>query len=351
MSTFEKFKLLKKIDFLEFNLGVKKLSISIEYPATFAYWPSCLLFFCFAWLEISWPGASVPASVATALLTYTLITFLGMFIFGRNKWLEFGECFSVVYKIFAHFSITEGSLKHGKKEWFLRLPGIGLCQEIHKQKEITLILFILLLLSTVTYDGFKETEFFYATLGNLELYITSLNVLKREENIPLLIDLAGLLFFPIIFASVYFFFIWLSAFMENRSEKTLDLAGKFIYSIVPIAIAYHLSHYISLIAIEGQSVFRLISDPFGFGWNLFNTGNYKTDISIVNAKFVWYFSVISIVVGHIVSVYIAHIESIRMYAQKPQYKQDSIISQIPMIFLMIGYTMLSLWIIAQPIVG
>jgi len=166
-----------------------------------------------------------------------------------------------------------------------------------------------------------------------------------------LFDAIALLSFPIIFILTYGFFIWLGAFMDEETERTLELARVFIFSIVPISIAYHLSHYLSLLAIEGQLAIRLISDPFGFGWNLFNTSAYQTDITIINAKFVWYFSAILIVIGHIVAVYIAHIEALRIYADRSQGKYGILISQIPMIVLMIGYTMLSLWIIAQPIVS
>ncbi len=329
----------------------KRFSKPKSYPIALGYWPSCFFFFCFAWLEIGWPGASIPSSAATALSIYTGITFFGMFVFGRKTWLKYGECFSLVFNLFARFAITEGNLESEEPEWLLRPPGVGLHQRNKSLPKLTLIIFILLLLSTVTYDGFKETATFEIVVAHLSAYIQSLGIFVDEGFIPLFVDAIGLLCFPLIFIIVYFFFIWLSAFMDEETHKTLELAGTFIFSIVPIAIAYHLSHYISLIAIEGQSVIRLISDPFGFGWNLFNTSDYKTDISIVNAKFVWYFSVILIVIGHIVSVYIAHLEATRLYSSNPEGKQGLIISQIPMIFLMTGYTMLSLWIIAQPIVG
>ena len=139
--------------------------------------------------------------------------------------------------------------------------------------------------------------------------------------------------------------------MDEETERTPVLARAFIFSIIPISIAYHLSHYISLLAIEGQVAIQLISDPFGFGWDLFNTSEYQTDITIINAKFVWYFSVILIVMGHIIAVYVAHMEALRIYAVRSQERYGTLFSQIPMIVLMIGYTMLSLWIIAQPIVG
>jgi hypothetical protein len=44
-------------------------------------------------------------------------------------------------------------------------------------------------------------------------------------------------------------------------------------------------------------------------------------------------------------------EALRIFASRSQERYGTLISQLPMIVLMIGYTMLSLWIIAQPIVG
>jgi hypothetical protein len=92
-------------------------------------------------------------------------------------------------------------------------------------------------------------------------------------------------------------------------------------------------------------VFPLISDPFGFGWNLFGTAQYKVNIAIVGAKFAWYTAVIAIVLGHIIAVYIAHLISLRTI----QDHNSALRSQYPMLVLMVGYTMVSLWILAQPI--
>ena len=150
-----------------------------------------------------------------------------------------------------------------------------------------------------------------------------------------------------MFVGVYMLFIWQIALVGDDLRSFKKLAPLLVLSIVPISIAYHLSHYISLLAIEGQLVIRQLSDPFGYGWDLFGTANYKTDITLINAKFVWFFSVVLIVIGHIVAVYIAHAEALTYYGDRKR----ALVSQIPMIVLMVGYTMLSLWIIAQPIVS
>ena len=77
------------------------------------------------------------------------------------------------------------------------------------------------------------------------------------------------------------------------------LAGQFVLSLVPIAIAYHLAHYFSMLAIAGQFIIPLVSDPFGYGWDLFGTTLYRIDIGLVDARFIWYLSVTAIVTGHI----------------------------------------------------
>jgi len=53
----------------------------------------------------------------------------------------------------------------------------------------------------------------------------------------------------------------------------LEPALAFAHSLVPIAFAYSVAHYFSLLVLEGQGIISLISDPFGFGWDLFGTAD------------------------------------------------------------------------------
>jgi hypothetical protein len=98
--------------------------------------------------------------------------------------------------------------------------------------------------------------------------------------------------------------------------------------------------------IQGQRIVPLVSDPLGFGWDLFATAGYQPDIGIVGARFAWYTAVTAIVVGHIVAVYVAHVIALREFPDR----RRALASQYPMLVLMVSYTMVSLWILAQPIV-
>ena len=90
----------------------------------------------------------------------------------------------------------------------------------------------------------------------------------------------------------------------------------------------------------------LISDPFGLNWNLIGSADYIVNIGIINAKFTWIIAVVSIVIGHIVSVFLAHVIACRIIVNR----RFALYSQYPMLVFMVGYTMISLWILAQPIV-
>lgn len=56
--------------------------------------------------------------------------------------------------------------------------------------------------------------------------------------------------------------------------------------------------------------------------------------------------VIAIVTGHVIAVYLAHRTALRLFSDRKRM----LASQFPMLALMVAYTMLSLWIIAQPAV-
>ncbi len=97
--------------------------------------------------------------------------------------------------------------------------------------------------------------------------------------------------------------------------------------------------------IQGQQIIPLISDPFGFEWDLFGTAEYLIDIGIIGAKFLWIFSVAVIVVGHMVAVYLAHLRARVLYEDRTLVVK----SQLPMLVLMVLYTTVSLWIVSRPI--
>ena len=61
----------------------------------------------------------------------------------------------------------------------------------------------------------------------------------------------------------------------------------------------------------------------------------------------WGSQVILIVVGHVIAVVAAHYVAVRRYDSPAAARRG----HLPLVVLMVGYTVLSLWIISQPVVS
>ena len=149
-------------------------------------------------------------------------------------------------------------------------------------------------------------------------------------------------------AAFYGAFWLLAVLMRTLAGGELaicELARSFVGTLLPIAVAYHLSHYVSYLVIAGQLVFPAASDPFGLGWDLFGTRNWSIDISVIGAKQVWWIAFTALIAGHVLSVLVAHRRALQLFGDP----RRAALSQLPMMIAMVGLTALSLWILSQPI--
>jgi hypothetical protein len=189
---------------------------------------------------------------------------------------------------------------------------------------------VIVVLAGVTFDGLLQTP--------LWLEIVRLTPVTQT---------LGTILLPMLFLGIYLVFVELSRVLGGGGEEGFRrFAAAYAFSLVPIAIAYQMAHYYTYLLIQGQMIVSLVSDPFGWGWNLFRTAGFEPRYGIVGAGFVWYSQVALIVVGHVIAVYLAHSISLRLLRDPGR----ALRSQLPMLVLMVLYTITSLWILAQPIV-
>jgi hypothetical protein len=209
------------------------------------------------------------------------------------------------------------------------------------------------MLASVTYDGIGETPLW---AGFLDWVVVSeslraplLALQKSGVDLLAFLRSLGLVATPLVFFATYALFSRLTAAVVVRAggeASTCAAAGAFVLTLVPIALAYHLAHYLSYLLLAGQFILPQASDPLGLGWDLFGTANWAIDIGIVSVKAVWWIAVVAVVVGHVYAVYLAHVMALRLYGSG----RAALLSQLPLVLLMVAYTMISLWILSQPIV-
>ena len=322
----------------------RELSLGLRYPEALGVWPAVVLFLAFVWMEGVWEHSDRPAHLAAAMLAYSAITWLGMLLFGRAQWLRRGEVFALVFGLLARFAPTERREPGaGEPEFNLRPYAVGLLSR--EPVSDSMLVLALAMLAAVSFDGFSETPLWQAILE----YYAPLEQDSTEHGdaARAWVQTAGVIGAPLLFVAVYMFFCRLIAWCGGARVPVARVAGLFVLTLVPIAIAYQLAHYLSFLAMAGQYLIPLASDPFGFGWDLLGTRNYFLRIGLVDARAVWFVSVGAIVVGHVAAVYLSHRVALRAYADR----RSALRSQWPMLALMVCYTMTSLWIMAQPIVA
>src|ERR1043166_9505428 len=310
-----------------------------RYPKALGVWPAVALLLAFSWTELVFPSPAVPRNIAWLAVGYSILTWSGMLVFGRETWLRHGEVFTVFFGLFARFAPTEVRVRdprvcercalhcrdtHGEcigccdcfrradppaREWALRPVGAGLLGSDPASN--SMVAFVLLVLSSVLYDGFLATP----EWTRLESAVSGLLPVPGWLD-PLAIRTLGLIGFWALFLGAY---LAICAFMSVAAGGLLsswDMARNFAFTLVPIAIGYHLAHYLTFFLIQGQYIVPLASDPFGFGWDLFGTAGYRVDIAVVGARFAWYAAVTAIVLGHIAAVYLAHAKAINLLAPR-----------------------------------
>jgi hypothetical protein len=314
------------------------LPVPRSYPTWLASWPAVMLFGAFAWIELVYDARAIPQRLGILILGYSLITWTGMLLYGRDAWLAKADPFTVAFRTLAMFAPLEIDCQTNPRLSF-RPYGSGLV--VADALSRSMLVFVSLLLSTVTFDGFLATPLWNA----IERFLYSELTIFDSSSRLTAINSLGLTLFVLGFLSLY---LLTARWMAARSQGALSTASAarlFVVTLIPIAIGYHLAHYLSYFLQQGQLVIRLTSDPLGLGWNLFGTARYRPNFDVVGARFIWYVSVIAIVAGHIIAVYCAH----RIALRKIPDRQIVLASQLPMLVLMIAYTVISLWIIAQPV--
>jgi hypothetical protein len=303
------------------------------YPERLGRWPAAAGLLGFTWIELASGWGEEPATLATAVAGYTVVTLIGMALYGAEAWTRYGETFSVYFNLFSRLSVFETRDRVvGTRPFLGGLPRLDPVPGT--------VALVVVMIGTVTYDGLSQGQLWKDLAVQLNDGFEALGF--SLETTPKLVATVGLAIGVAIAGGFY------SLGIEGARSVGGDLDAErlrraFIHSLVPIAMVYVAAHYLTFLLFEGQSIFYLASDPFGDGWNLFGTANSAIDYGLLSQNAAWYVQVGFVVLGHVAALVLAHDRALVLY---PDAKL-AVRSQYWMLAIMVGFTSLALWLLAQ----
>jgi len=281
-----------------------------------------------------------PPATAAVLAGYALVMLVGGVVFGR-AWFEHADPLAVLYDLLGRaspLSIDRGP--GGRRRLVARTPWTATARPVHGAVTAA---FVVATVYTVSFDGFVDSPVYR------DLYAGLREGLGPAASVP--IYLVGLGAFLLVFALAARLTTRLAgatvgtdergpAGDTDRSDGQFAGATALAGSLVPIAAGYEVAHNWSyVVTVIGHLPRSIEIGPFApgrvelLGW--------------IPLEAAWASQVALIVVGHAVAVVAAHAVTVRL-AGPDATPRTVLRAHAPILLLMIGYTVLSLWVVSLP---
>jgi hypothetical protein len=291
------------------------------YPERLGRWPAALLLLAFVALELAWTDPSDPRALALGIAIYSWVTWVGAAAFGRDAWFPNGDAFTVYFSLLSRLSLfaIEG------RRIMRRRPLAGVAR---REEPPGTVAFVAVMLGSVAFDGFSRTTF----------WVDRVFRMSQWESVGF--NVLGLVAGSLIVAAAFVVAIAVAR-RVGRSRERLESA--FVGSLIPIALAYSVAHYFSLLVLQGQLAWPLASDPFGYGWDLFGTIDYRVNVKPLSDDAIWFVQTGALVGGHVLGLVIAHDRAVSLFGTT----RVALRTQYALLALMVLYTVGGLWLLSR----
>ena len=302
------------------------------YPERAGRWPAAAGLVLIGWMELVWVRRDDPRALGVVILAYGAIQLAGMARYGIEAWRRSADPFAVYTHVLSHAApVVVEDRRVSLRAPLSGLPGLAALPGT--------VAVLVALIGTTSYDGLSRGTLWTKIVPNLgrtwsDLGIGSQLGTEVTGTIGLCVALA-------IVASVYRVGVVGMQRMGRGNEGAL-LGARFAHTLVPIAVAYVVAHYFSLVALQGQALASLASDPLGNGANIFGTASVTVDYALLSAGTIWAVQVIALVAGHVGGLILAHDRALTTYADHRRAMR----SQRFMLVVMVGFTSLGLWLLS-----
>lgn len=276
-------------------------------------WPAVLSLLVFVWLELVFPDRAQPSTVAAFLIGYAVLHSLAALWFGAG-WFAQGDAFEVYSTLVARLS-----------PWARRADGRLVLRNpltnARTQPAVPgLAAVVVVLLGSTAFDGVTRTQFWQTGPGRAG------DTLSGTLGLLVMVGLVALLYVAATCTV---------GVLSHRPPR--EQPGEYAHSLLPIALGYTVAHYFSLLVMDGQTTWILLSNPFDTaGTDLFGTSGNRIDYGVVSTDLIALVQVGAVVVGHVLGVLLAHEQALRA---SPRARASD---QLPLVVTMVVYTVFGL---------
>jgi len=306
----------------------------LRLPVWLGYWPGLVVFFGFAYLLLADPAPADPRRLARFVGAYWLATMACLVIFGP-RWLRRGEAFGMVFTLYGKCAI----LGRSAGRLCLGLPGWQIARM--RALPIGLACFCVILLGTGSFDGLNETFWWLGQLGINPLEFPGRSAVVWQS-------VAGVFAANVLLLGIVTLTLALGMRLARTAMPLATAFGLFAPTLLPIAVAYHMAHYLPSFLVDGQYALVALSDPFMTGADLLGLGEFYVSTSFFNAqasvRVIYLTQAGLIVAGHVLAVVLAHAIAVKHL----ETARQAMISQLPLAGFMIAYTFFGLWLLSSP---
>ncbi len=306
------------------RFGIRPLT---HLPSRLGYWLGLASFLAFAAVLLAHPAPSDPDDLALMVSTYWLFHFAGIVVFGP-RWLRRAEGLTVLLSCYASIAMigtSRGRLRAGLWGWkALARPA----------PPLSLAVFCVAILAVGSFDGLNETFWWFGKIGINPLEFPGRSAVISET-------LLGVFFTIPVLVAAYATSVWLGVRLIDQKPAFVLAFRTLAPAILPIALGYHIGHYLPSFLVEVQYVARFICDATGSCDVQITTGFFKT---LATVKVIWLSQAGAVVFGHVVAILLSHVLALRLFGSHKM----AAISQSPLAVFMILYTIFGLWLLAAP---
>jgi len=306
----------------------------LPYPERLGQWPAAAGLVGFAICELCWAAATDPQPLAVLMLVYLAIQLVGMSLYGVEPWTRRGDAFGVWFSLLSRLAPL-GRRADGRL--VLRPPVVGV-PGLAALTGTTAVL--LAAIGTTAYDGAKEGPLFNGMIGDLQEALVGVG-LSRGFGLELAFVVGLAVALAVVTA------IWTVGVLgmppRDLRLSRRELSMRFAHTLIPIAAAYLVAHYFSLLAYNGQALWSLASDPLGDGSDLFGGAGSGIDYSIVSATAIAWVQICALVVGHTAALVLAHDRALVVYGSH----RAATASQVVMLVVMVVFTVLGIGLLSE----